>query len=56
MPIKLVDSPVNRMKCPAPAPNKPSLKTTNPKRASPYAEQGPKAPASSTPVELPTAQ
>jgi hypothetical protein len=37
MPIKLVDSPVNRMKLPQPTSNAPSLRKTNPPSAQPNA-------------------
>jgi hypothetical protein len=50
---KLVNSPVNSMKRSSPAPNAPSLRTTNPKSAQPSAGVGPKAPLSSASVSMP---
>jgi hypothetical protein len=54
MPIREVCSPLNKMPKAKPSPDARSLQTVNPKRASPHVRQGPKAPASSTPVKLPT--
>jgi hypothetical protein len=56
MPIRDVCSPVNKMKRPAPPLDvHAALRRTNPKHAHPEAT-GPKAPASSTLVELPIAK
>jgi hypothetical protein len=52
----LVNSPVNKMKRPAPAPNARPLSSVNPKHASPYCGQGPKAPASTKPLDLPVSK
>jgi hypothetical protein len=54
--VKEVNSPVNSMRRPQPPVDvKSVLRSSNPKHASPYCgEQGPKAPASSTPIPLPT--
>jgi hypothetical protein len=55
MPIKLVDSPVNRMKLQPPTSNAPSLRKTNPPSAQPNV-QGAQAPLRSAPIDLPVAK
>jgi hypothetical protein len=52
MPIREVNSPVNSMKRPPPAPNAPSIKTVNPKSAQPQ-ERGAPAPNATASVSMP---
>jgi hypothetical protein len=52
--MKEVCSPINSGKRPSPKVDvHRALRSTNPKHASPYCRQGPKAPASTKPLETP---